>query len=67
MLVNAQISGILPARQNYRNKPIKLHSSKDLAKITELAQKRKHWRGLTSQIEKAAEVSQTKKCDAKLQ
>ena len=40
--------------------PIRLHASKDLAEITELAQDRKCWRGLTSQIEKAAEVSLTK-------
>ena len=44
--------------------PIRLHSSKDLAEITELAQDRKRWRGLTSRIEKAAEVSQTKNWDA---
>ena len=37
--------------------PIRLYSSKDLAEITELAQDRKCWRGLASQIEKAAEVS----------
>ena len=43
---------------------IKLHSNKYLAKITKLAQDRKCWRGLTSQIEKAAEVSQTKNWDA---
>ena len=36
----------------------------DLAEITELAQKRKCWRGLTSQIDKAAEVSQTNNWDA---
>ena len=48
--------------------PIRLHSSRDLAKITELAQDRKCWRGLTSQIEKAAaEVSQTKSWDQKRQ
>ena len=47
--------------------PIRLHSSKDLAEITELAQDRKCWRGLTSRIEKAAEVSQTKNSDAKRQ
>ena len=45
--------------------PIRLHSSKDLAEITELAQARKCWRGLTPQIEKPAEVSQTKNWDAK--
>ena len=44
---------------------IRLNSSKDLAEITELAQDRKCWRGLTSQVEKAAEVTQTKKWDAK--
>ena len=38
--------------------PIRLHSSKDLTEITILAQNRKCWRGLTSEIEKAAEVSQ---------
>ena len=47
--------------------PIRLHSRKDLAEITELAQDRKCWRGLTSRIEKAAEVSQTKNWDAKRQ
>ena len=47
--------------------PIRLHSSKDLAEITELAHDRKCWRGLTSRIEKAAEVSQTKNWDAKRQ
>ena len=36
-----------------------------LAEITELAQDRKCWMGLTSQIKKAAEVSQTKNWDAK--
>lgn len=44
--------------------PIRLHSANDLAEITELAQDRRHWRGITSQIEKAAEVSQTKNWDA---
>ena len=39
--------------------PIRLHSRKDLAKITDLAQGKKRWRGLASQIEKAAEESQT--------
>ena len=33
---------------------------RDLAEITLLAQDRKRWRGLALQIEKAAEVSQTK-------
>ena len=47
--------------------PIRLHLSKDLAEITELAQDRKCWRILTSRIEKAAEVSQTKNWDAKRQ
>ena len=47
--------------------PIRLHTSKDLAEITELAQGRKCWRGLISQIQKAVEVSQTKKWDAKRQ
>ena len=47
--------------------PIRLQSSKDLAEITELAQDRKCWKGLTSQIEKAAEVPQTKNWDAKQQ
>ena len=47
--------------------PIRLHSSKDLPEITELALDRKCWRGLTSQIEKAAEVLQTKNWDAKRQ
>ena len=45
--------------------PIRLHSSKELAEITDLAQDRKCWRGFTSRIEKAAEVSQTKNWDAK--
>ena len=44
--------------------PIRLHSSKDLAEITELAQDKKCWRGLASQIEKAAEAAQTKNRDA---
>ena len=39
--------------------------SKDLAEIRELEQDRKCWRGLTLQIEKAAEVSQTEDWDAK--
>ena len=43
--------------------PIRLHSSKDLAEISELAQDRKRWRGLASQIEEAAEVSLTKNWD----
>ena len=43
--------------------PIRLHSRKDLPEIIELAQGRKCWRGLVYQIEKAAEVSQTKKWD----
>ena len=47
--------------------PIRLHTSKDLAEITELAQDRKLWMGLTSRIEKAAEVSQTKNWDSKRQ
>ena len=47
--------------------PIRLDSSKDLDEITELAQDRKCWRGLTSRIEKAAEESQTKNWDAKRQ
>ena len=42
---------------------IRLHSRKDLAEIKELAQDRKCWNGITSQIEKAAEVSQTRKWD----
>ena len=46
---------------------IRIHSSKDLVEITEPAQDRKCWRGLTSRIEKAAEVSQTKNWDAKRQ
>ena len=46
---------------------ITLHSSKDLAEITELAPDRKCWRGLTSLIEKAAEVSQSKNWDVKRQ
>ena len=46
---------------------IRLLSSKDLAKVTDLAQDRKCWRGLTSRIEKAAEVSLTKNWDAKRQ
>ena len=47
--------------------PARVNSSKDLAGITELAQDRKSWRGLTSRIEKAAEVAQTKNWDAKRQ
>ena len=39
---------------------IRLHSSKDLAEITELAQDRKCWSGLTSRIEKAAGVHRLK-------
>ena len=39
---------------------IRLHSSKDLAEITELAQGMIRWNEVTSQTEKAAEVSQTK-------
>ena len=35
--------------------------------ITKLAQDRKSWRGLTSEIEKAVEVAQTKNWDAKPQ
>ena len=38
-----------------------------MVKITELVQDRKCWRGLTSQIEKADKVSQTKKWVAKRQ
>ena len=45
--------------------PIRLHVIKDLAEITELAQDRKCWRGLTSRIEKAVEGSQTENWDAK--
>ena len=44
--------------------PIRLHSSKDLAETTELAQERKRWRGLAPQIAKAVEESQTKNWDA---
>ena len=43
--------------------PIRLHSNKGLAEITDLAQDRKRW-VLTSQVEKAAEKSQTKNWDA---
>ena len=39
--------------------PIRLHTSKDLAEITDLAQDRKRWREMSYQIEKAAEVSQS--------
>ena len=46
---------------------IRLHSSKDLAEITELARDSKFWSGSTSQIEKAVEVSQTKNWDTKQQ
>ena len=49
---------------NYIQHPIRLHSSKDLAEITDLAQDTERCRGLASQIEKAAEVSQTKNWDA---
>ena len=41
---------------------IRLHSRKDLAEITDLAQGKKCWRGLTSQIEKVT-VSQKKNWD----
>ena len=47
--------------------PIRLHSGKDLAELTELALGRKCWRGLTSQIEKTAEASQTMNWDVKRQ
>ena len=47
--------------------PIRLHSSKDMAEIKELAQDRKYWRGLTPHIENAVEVSQTKNWDEKRQ
>ena len=50
----------------YHNWLLCIHSSKDLAEITDLAQDRKCWRGVALQIEKAAEVSQTKNCDATL-
>ena len=43
--------------------PIRLHSIKDLTNITELAQDKKCWRGLASELKKAAEVSQTKNWD----
>ena len=43
--------------------PFRLHLRKYFAKITDVAQDRKHWRGIASQIQKAAEVSQTKKLD----
>ena len=43
---------------------IRVHSSKDLAEIKELAQDRKCWRGFASHIDKAAEVSQAKNWDA---
>ena len=43
---------------------IRLHSSKYLADITDLAQDKKRWWGqLASQNEKAAEESQTKNLD----
>ena len=45
--------------------PIRLHSSIVLAEITELAQDWECWRGLISQIEKAAEELQSKNWDAK--
>ena len=47
--------------------PVILHESKDQAEITELVHDRKCWKGFTSQIEKAAEVSQTKILDAEWQ
>ena len=47
--------------------PIRQHSSKDLDEITELAQDIKCWRELTTQIEKAVEVSQPKNWNAKEQ
>ena len=43
---------------------ITVHSSKDLVEIRDLAHDRKRWRGLPSEIEKAAEESQTKNLDA---
>ena len=43
--------------------PITPHSSKDLAKFTDLAKEIKHWTVLASQIEKAAQVSQRKNLD----
>ena len=43
---------------------IRLHSSKDLVEITKLAENRKRWRGLATQVQKAVEVSQTKNWDA---
>ena len=42
--------------------PIRRHSSKDLAEITDLAEDRKRLWGVTSQIKKAAEESQPKNC-----
>ena len=43
---------------------ITLHSSKDPADVTEIAQDRKSWRGFASQTKEATEVSQTKNWDA---
>ena len=47
--------------------PLKLNLGKDLAETTGLAKDRKCWRGLTSQIEKTAKLSNTKNWDAKQQ
>ena len=44
--------------------PIRLHSRKDPAEITEPAEGMKGWRRLALEIEKAAEASQTKNLDA---
>ena len=40
------------------------YTQADLADISDLAQDRKHWRGLAPQIEKAAEESRTRNLDA---
>ena len=54
----------VPCTVCYQNFEISNRIDKDLTEITELEQDRKCWRGLASQIEEAAWVSQTKNCDA---
>ena len=54
------LNGSPSEKNNIDYMDYRLHSSKNLAEITELAQDRKCWRELTSQMEKAIKVSQTK-------
>ena len=49
----------VPCTVSYQNFEISNRIDKDLTEITELEQDRKCWRGLASQIEEAAWVSQT--------